>query len=165
MTTMLRWKGSNAKGLTAGFPAAWWLVMIVALVVTAAPAQLPGPKVDAKSENKLIGSWKLVSARYGGEEFKFEEGVTTVKHVTPTQFMWASYDKDGKVTRAAGGDYTLEGEAYEETPKYGISGDFDLIKGKAQTFKWKVEGNKWHHNGKLSNGLTIEEVWERVEKK
>ena len=80
-------------------------------------------------------------------------------------FMWASYDKDGKVTRAAGGDYTLKGEVYEETPEYGISSDFDLIKGKAQTFKRKVEGNKWYHNGKLSNGLTIEEVWERVEKK
>ena len=42
---------------------------------------------------------------------------------------------------------------------------FDLIKGKAQTFKCKVEGNKWHHDGKLSNDLTIEEVWERVERK
>ncbi len=85
-----------------------------------------------------------------------------VKHVTATQFMWATYDKDGKVTRAAGGDYTLKGEVYEETPEYGISSDFDEIKGKAQTFKWKVEGNKWHHNGKLSNGLSIEEVWGRV---
>ena len=46
-----------------------------------------------------------------------------------------------------------------------VSFPFDIIKDKAQTFKWKVEGNKWHHNGKLSNGLTIEEVWERVEKK
>jgi len=24
---------------------------------------------------------------------------------------------------------------------------------------------KWYHNGTRSNGLTIEEVWERVEKK
>jgi hypothetical protein len=41
---------------------------------------------------------------------------------------------------------------YEETPEYGISADFDLIKAEAQTFTWKVEGNKWYHNGKLSNG-------------
>jgi hypothetical protein len=39
------------------------------------------------------------------------------------------------------------------------------IKGKAQTFKWKVEGNRWHHTGKLDKGPTIDEVWERVEKK
>lgn len=144
--------------------ARWWLT-ILALAVAAATAQSGEAKADTKSENKLVGTWKLVSAKYGGEEFKFEEGLTTVKHVTPTQFMWASYDKDGKVTRAAGGDYTLKGEVYEESPKYGISEDFDEIKGKAQTFKWKVEGNKWYHNGKLSNGLTIEEVWVRVERR
>jgi hypothetical protein len=139
--------------------------MIMAFAITGVTARSDEPKGDAKSENKLVGTWKMVSAKYGGQEHKFEEGFTTVKHVTPTQFMWASYDKDGTVTRAAGGLYTLKGEVYEETPEYGISGDFDLIKGKAQTFKWKVEGNKWYHNGKLSNGLTIEEVWERVEKK
>jgi hypothetical protein len=118
-----------------------------------------------KPNNKLVGTWKLISGKYGGQEVKFPEGSTMVKHVTPTQFMWATYDKDGKVTRAAGGGYALMGEAYEETPEYGIGNDFDLIKGMAQSFKWKIDGNKWHHTGKLSNGLTIEEVWERVEKK
>jgi len=34
---------------------------------------------------------------------------------------WATYEKDGKVTRAAGGDYALKGEVYEETPEYGIT--------------------------------------------
>lgn len=158
-------KAINANVLTSGAQVARWLALIIALTVTAAPARSDEPKGNARSENKLLGTWKLVSAKYGGQEFKFEEGFTMVKHVTATQFMWASYEKDGKVTRAAGGYYTLKGEVYEETPEYGISSDFDLIKGKAQTFKWKVEGNKWHHNGKLSNGLTIEEVWERVEKK
>ena len=79
--------------------------------------------------------------------------------------MWATYDQGGKVTRAAGGGYKLNGDVYEETPEYGIGGDFDVIKGKAQSFKWKVDGNKWYHDGKLSNDLTIEEVWERVDKK
>jgi hypothetical protein len=141
-----------------------YLVMIVALAATASAVRADDPKGEAKGENKLVGTWKLVSATYDGRQFKGAEGTTTVKHITPTQFMWVTYDEDGKVTRAAGGGYTLKGETYEETPKYGISSDFDLIKGKAQTFKWKVEGNKWHHDGKLSNGLTIEEVWERVEK-
>ncbi len=141
----------------------WCLVAIVALAFTAAlSADETG---TAKAENKLVGTWKMVSAKYGGQEFKFPEGTTTLKHVTPAQFMWTSYDKDGIMTRAAGGSYTLKGEAYVETPEYGMSGDFDIIKGKAQTFTWKVEGNKWLHNGQLSNGLTIEEVWERVEAK
>jgi hypothetical protein len=158
-------KASNAKVLIGGTHAARCLAMVMAVAVTAATAWSAEPKGDAKSDNKLIGTWKLVSAKYGGEESGPPEGVTTLKHVTTTQFMWASYDKDGTVTRAAGGDYTLKGEVYEETPEYGLSSDFDLIKGKAHTFKWKVEGKRWYHNGKLSNGLTIDEVWERVEKK
>jgi len=152
------------KLLAGGAEAIRCLLLIGALAVTTATVGAGEPKGDTKSENKLVGTWKMVSAKYGGQEFKFEEGITTVKHVTPTQFMWASYDKDGKVTRAAGGGYTLKGEVYEETPQYGISTDFEEIMGKPQTFKWKIEGNKWYHNGKLSNGLTIEEVWERVEK-
>jgi hypothetical protein len=141
------------------------LAVVGALAVAVATVCADEPKGDAKSDNKLVGTWKLLSAKYGGEEFKFPEGDTMLKHVTPTQFMWATYDKDGKVTRAAGGGYTLKGDVYEETPEYGLGSDFDVIKGKAQTFKWKVEGKKWYHDGKLSNGLTIEEVWERVEKK
>jgi hypothetical protein len=140
------------------------LWVAVAFAVTRSVAD-ESEKAEAQRETKLIGTWKLVSAKYGGREFKFPEGTTMVKHVTPAQFMWASYDNDGKVARAAGGQYTLKGEVYEETPEYGISDDFDVIKGKAQTFKWKVDGNKWFHSGKLSNGLTIDEVWERVEKK
>src|SRR5262249_13090969 len=156
---------TRTKTIAGAAQAACSLAMIFALAVTAQTARSAEPKGDAKSENKLVGTWKLVSAKYGGEEFKPEEGVTTLKHVTTSQFMWASYGKDGNVTRAAGGDYTLKGEVYEETPNYGLSSDFDVIKGKPQTFKWKVEGNKWYHVGKLSNGLTIDEVWERVEKK
>jgi len=137
------------------------LLIIITLAVTGA-ANRPE---DAKSDNKLVGTWKLVSGNYGGQASTPPEGVTTLKHVTPTQFMWASYEKDGKITRAAGGGYTIKGDAYEETPEYGMGEDFNLIKGKPQTFKWKIEGNKWYHNGKLSNGLTIDEVWERLEKK
>jgi len=142
---------------------------MIALTVTIAAiflsARADEPKKDEKAANQLIGTWKMISAKYGGQEFKLPEGSTQLKHVTPAHFMWATYDSDGKVTRAAGGPYTLKGDTYEETPEYGLSADFDVIKGKAQTFKWKVEGNKWHHNGALSNGLTIEEVWERVESK
>ena len=141
------------------------LLLTVALAVGATAARADEPPVAAKPHHALVGTWKMISAKYGGRERDLPAEMTTIKHVTPTQFMWASYGKDGQVTRTAGGSYSVRGETYEEIPEYGISSDFDLIKGNAQTFKWKVEGNKWHHNGQLSNGLTIEEVWERVENK
>lgn len=121
---------------------------------------------EPRQENKLLGTWKLVSGTYGGQQIEIPEGVTQVKHVTPVQFMWARYDKDGKVTSALGGSYTLKGQTYEEVPEYGVDEEMlNALKGKPQSFHWKIEGNKWHHTGKLSTGLSIDEVWVRVEKK
>src|SRR5262245_19337456 len=142
--------------------------IVLLAAVVAAPAIHAGadePKGDAKAENKLIGTWKVVSAKYDGKEVKRPEGFTQLKHVTPTQFMWAAYGTDGKVIAALGGTFTLKGDEYVEIPEYGVGVFLDQAKGKPQVFKWKVEGNKWYHNGKLSNGQTIDEVWERVEKK
>src|SRR6266404_5069649 len=143
-----------------------FLAVAVSFALAATHAVAEKPKSDSKAENKLVGTWKLISAKYGEREQKFPEGITMVKHVTPTQFMWAMYDQDGTVTRAAGGGYTLKGEEYEETTEYGVGDEFKaLLKGKTHPFKWKIEKNRWHHSGKLSTGLTIDEVWERVEKK
>jgi hypothetical protein len=125
-------------------------------------------KAEAKPDNELVGTWKLVSAKYNGQENKLPDGLTMLKHVTPVQFMWAIYDKDGKVESALGGPYTLNGDKYDETPEYGFADTLDSLKelkGKIQSFTWKIKGNKWYHDGKLSSGVTIEEVWERVEKK
>jgi hypothetical protein len=139
-----------------------WL--LAGLVPTTTCIAADEPKREQNPQNPLVGTWTLVSARYGGREFKFPAGVTHIKHVTPTQFMWATYDSDGNVTRAAGGKYTLEGTRYQETPAYGLGDDFEIIKGKVQAFTFKVDGNTWYHNGTLSNDLTIEEVWVRAEK-
>jgi hypothetical protein len=140
-------------------------LVFVGLAIAVAYTAAEDPKKDSKLEDDIIGSWTMLSAKYNGTEHKFPEGSTSIKHVTPTQFMWVTYDKDGKVNRAAGGTYTLQGDKYEETPEYGISQDFDIIKGKAQTFKCRIDGDKWYHDGKLNNGLVIEEVWQRVKKK
>jgi hypothetical protein len=136
------------------------LIVTLAVAVARTAADEEG---EAKKQNRLVGTWKLVSAKWGGREIKISEETKRLKHVTPTHFIWVAYDKDGKVLVALGGSYTMKGEAYEEIPEYGTAGK-ELI-GKIQSFKWKIEGNKWYHNGKLSTGATNEEVWERVEKK
>jgi hypothetical protein len=139
-------------------------LVVVAALAAAAAARGDDPKGESKADNKLVGSWKLMSAKYDGKESALPRGYTQLKHVTPTQFMWAAYGEDGKVTAALGGTYTLKGDEYVETPEYGMAG-FEQVKGKPQVFKWKVEGNKGYLTGKLSTGRAVEEVWERVEKK
>src|SRR5215475_8392479 len=122
-------------------------------------------KAEVGTENKLLGTWKQVKARFGGNEVKIPEGTTQLKHVTSTHFMFVDFDKDGKFIDAFGGPYTLKGEKYEETLEYGVGDVLKMLKGQPQSFACIVEGDKWYHNGTLSNGLTIEEVWERVDAK
>ena len=146
------------------------LVSLVAIAAFTSGHSISGDqkKTDtkAKTENKLIGTWKMVKARYGGQEYNPSEGgKIEYKHVTPAHFMLAAINKDGIVGAAIAGPYTLKGAKYEETPEYGLSDVFTIVKGKTQSFDCKVEGNKWYHNGTLTNGLTIEEVWERAEPK
>src|SRR4051812_7961301 len=84
--------------------------------LAAAPAGRPAdPPAAAPPVHPLVGTWRVASAKYGGQEVPRRAGYVTVKHVTPTQFMWASHGPDGKVTRAAGGSYTVKGAEYVET--------------------------------------------------
>ena len=145
------------KSITLGF------LTLLFLCLVAAQAAADEPK-EPGLHQKLVGTWKLVAAKYGGEEFQFPEGTTMVKHVTPTHFMWATYGEDGTVSRTAGGTYTLEGDQYKESVLYGMGGDFNVIKGQTHTFQCEIDGITWRHNGKLANGLTIEEEWMRLEK-
>jgi len=120
---------------------------------------------DAKGEDELVGTWKIVAGRYGGVDVPRPANMTTIKHITPTHYMWATYDKDGNVTRAGGGPYTIKDGVMESTPEYGFGSDFQAIKGARQTYKCRIEGNKWYQSGTLSTGQSLEEVWERIEKK
>src|SRR5262249_25300257 len=120
-------------------------------------------KVDDSVQEKLVGTWKLASAKYNGQDYDLKKVGTTLKHITPGNFIWVSYDSESKeVSRTAGGKYTLKGDKYAETPQYGLGADFKAIRDNAHEFTLKLEGDKWHHKGTLSNGITIEEVWERV---
>src|SRR5262249_61226652 len=80
-------------------------------------------KVEAMTENKLVGTWKMVKARYGGKEANvLSEEHTEFKHVTPAHFILVAIDKDGKVGGAIGGAFTLRGGKYGERAAGGASG-------------------------------------------
>ncbi len=139
--------------------------ILLALSCPVSSSRLAADETKGAAAGKLVGTWKLVSAKYGGRESDLASRLTTLKHMTPTQYMWVSYGEDGKVFRMAGGPYTLKGETMESTPKYGMSADFAAIRDKGQSYKVRVEGDRFHQTGTLSNGTTLEEVWERVETK
>ena len=139
----------------------------LAVATTPTPTSAEDSKAEAKAQGKLVGTWKLVSKKnQEGKEFELPQGTRMIKLLTPTHWMAVTYNEDGEVSRAFGGSYTLKGDTFEEVPEFAISSTYDLerLKGKLQSFRCKIDGNKWYHSGKLSNGGTIDEVWERVEK-
>jgi len=125
-----------------------------------------GKPADGKPGTAFIGTWKLVSAKYGGVESDLAQQLTMFKHITDTHFTWVRVEpQTGEVVAAAGGTYSVEGDTYSETPAYGMGAPFQVIRDKTHAFKVTIEGTRWHHTGALADGLTIEEVWERVEPK
>ncbi len=143
------------------------LLLLVLGILGPAYGTLRGAEQVKKDavEQTVIGTWKLVSAKSGDHEIDVAKLGITLKHITPTSFMWLTYDSETKVvSRTAGGAYTIKGDQYEELPQYGFGSDFDIIRDKPQSFSIKIEGDRWHHSGTLSNGLKIDEVWERCKK-
>jgi hypothetical protein len=143
------------------------LVLSIVGTVTFACGMLRADDKGAQqnAEQPVIGTWKLLSAKYGDEAVDNSKLGITLKHITPTSFLWLSYDPETKeISRSSGGTYTLQGDRYEETPQYGLGADAAATRGKVQSFTLKIEGDKWHQVGTLSNGVKIDEVWERCKK-
>jgi hypothetical protein len=132
---------------------------VAMLGVLRAGSQEKGAKAE---DNKLIGTWKMVSAKYDGQESDTPTRLICFKHITPTHWIWAFADPATKdISMAATGTYTLKDDTYLELPLYTVGQGVEGIRDKPQNFTWKIDGNKWYHTGTLSSGVKIEEVWER----
>jgi hypothetical protein len=111
-----------------------------------------------------LGTWQPVSFKYG-EASKWSdapEDQRRIKLITDTHFTWVAYEvASGKAQSMAGGTYTLSEGAYTESIVYAGEGMTDYF-GKKQSFTIRVEGDKLHQSGQLSDGTKIEEVWQRV---
>jgi hypothetical protein len=110
------------------------------------------------------GTWQLVSFRYGEATIwsNVPEGQRRIKLINQTHFSWVQYEvSSGKAQTMAGGTYTLKQGAYTEAIEYAGEGMTEYL-GKSQLFTLRVEGDRLHQSGRLSDGTQIEEVWQRV---
>lgn len=139
------------------------LVCVAGLCIGVVTLRGETPAKQGDLRSAIVGTWKMTSMKINGEKNDLPDTAKTYKHVTPGGFTWLSYrEDDGKVFRAAGGTYTLSGYDYTEKIEYGMGDDFDGIKNASHAFKCRIEGDTWHHTGKLAGGTTIDEVWTRV---
>jgi len=139
-----------------------WLGGLLLAAVASAPLAPTSRPLPSQTPQAVVGSWRLVSAKANGKAISVPAGTTILKHVTPTDFIFVYYDEHGVITVAGGGPYRLNGSRYEETVKYGIGEGMGPLIGKTQVFTLRIDGGRWYHNGKESDGTVVEEVWERV---
>ncbi|HEV2207858.1 MAG TPA: hypothetical protein VG167_03735 [Verrucomicrobiae bacterium] len=135
---------------------------VMALALTAA---LPGVEKPQKDAASHLGTWQLVSTRYGDAK-KFSDVSNQAPHIkmlTADHFIWVIYDSETKlISRSMGGSYRLQGGSYTETVEFFLPAGMKIYLGKEQVFAIRVEGDKLFQSGKLSDGMKIEEIWQRV---
>lgn len=122
-------------------------------------------KTGTTQRHKLVGTWKVIKSSTNGKEFEYPEGHTTLKHITTSQYMWFSYNAEGKVYRTGGGDYILDGEEYIEIPLYGYESEYSADRKLKHTLRCQLNNGKWVSSGQLMDGSAISETWVRVEPK
>lgn len=118
----------------------------------------------AAETHPLVGTWRKVSGRQSkdGEWVAEPRELTMLKHITPTHVSWAIFRTDNnEIVAAMGGAVEMDGTKYVETVEHGLGGVMSL-QGKKQPFTWKIEGNRFTQAGYLSNGVYIEERYDRV---
>ena len=138
------------------------IIVVVAAIVLA--VTLHSQQQTAKGSGTHLGTWQLISTKYGdAKDFSdFPKEQRRVKLITATHFTWVQYDAGSKkVDSMAGGPYTLEGNSYTETIEF-VGTGMETYLGKKQLFTIKVDGDKLNQSGQLSDGLKIEEVWQRL---
>ncbi len=132
---------------------------------------------DVGNNLSLVGTWELVSVKNEGDSIwtEYPDFVGYLKHITPTHFNWVYFNTEGdEVNGEGGGLYNLKGNNYIEYIQYTYNNADNSVNTEAR-FTYRVEDNKWYHNGyvkvlKLNPGSgeyivadsnKIEEIWQR----
>jgi hypothetical protein len=122
-------------------------------------AQEPGATTGS-----LLGTWELISYKYGDQPVfaDFPKNRRRIRMVTETHWMWCEIESTSKeMQTGAGGIYAREGDTYTESIQFAGRGMTSYL-GKKQVFTVRVDGDRWYQSGILSDGLKIEEMWQRV---
>jgi hypothetical protein len=86
-----------------------------------------------------------------------------VKRLNRTHFVWVTYDRDTGLPLLMGeGTYTFDGKRHVESCEYCSPGLPQDLVGKEQEFTAEIDGDRWLHEGTLTNGFHVRETWKRV---
>ena len=109
----------------------------------------------------LAGRWQITAREANGKMNSMPSGARkTIKILTGTKFQWVAINTEtGEFFGTGGGSYTFENNVYTEKIEY-FSRDNNRV-GASLSFKGSVNGDKWDHSGKSSDGKPLHEEWSR----
>jgi len=109
----------------------------------------------------LAGRWQITAREANGKMNSMPSGARkTIKILTGTKFQWVAINTEtGEFFGTGGGNYTFENNVYTEKIEY-FSRDNNRV-GASLSFKGSVNGDKWDHSGKSSDGKPLHEEWSR----
>ncbi len=139
-------------------------LILSTVFILALTGALMAQQSSTKADTKPLGTWELVSTKYGeAKDFEdYRKERKRVKLITATHFNWVDYDTKTKlVSSSAGGPYSYRDGTYTETIDF-VGEGMETYLGKKQEFTIRIDGDKLVQSGQLSDGLKIEEVWQRV---
>lgn len=119
-----------------------------------------GPREATMNRMRWLGGFALVAGVSTALAATSRPSRAQALETVEGSWRLVSAKANGKVI--GGGHYTLSGSRYEETVEYGLGEGVAPLIGKPQVFTLRIEGGRWYHGGKESDGTVIEEVWERA---
>ena len=122
--------------------------------------------VDDAANVPMAGAWHITERSNGGqgELVKIHQEGTrkTLKLLSKTRFQWFAIDPAVKgFYGTGGGTYTAKDGKYTENIQF-FSRDNNRV-GTSLKFDWKLDGGRWDHSGKSSDGKPLHEVWEKIQ--
>jgi hypothetical protein len=119
----------------------------------------------AQNKMAVVGTWKLISgkATEGDSTTSYDDKTTdAIKIVTTTHFaVFSKNPSDNSLQHAGAGPVHVDDTNYVEELEYDNAKDFV---GKTAKYTYRVEGDKWYIKGGIENMITLEEVWQRLNK-
>jgi hypothetical protein len=109
----------------------------------------------------MAGVWRITARENNGQMSPIDAGPRkTIKILTGKKFQWVAINTaTGQFFGTGGGSYTFDNGVYTEHIEY-FSRDNSRV-GASLQFKGLVNGNKWEHSGKSSQGQPLKEEWTR----
>jgi hypothetical protein len=132
------------------------VLVVFAASILAGCAGLGGLGGTHGTSGRLAGTWERTDLEV--PQYRH------IKILSGNHFIWVSHDPaTGAVASMAGGTYQFDGRVYTERLEFASENLPAELIGEDQFFTAKLDGTLWRHEGTLSNGYQVREVWTRIE--